>query len=709
MMRAAVIQFPGSNCDRDMAVAIRDITGADTSLVWHRESVLPSGLDLIAIPGGFSYGDYLRSGAMAARSPVMQAVIAAAGRGVPVLGVCNGFQILTEAGLLPGAVMRNAGIRFVCRDVALTVENAQSLFTAGYTAGQQITIPVAHHDGNYFADADTLDQLENEGRVAFRYADTVNGSARAIAGVLNDAGTVRGRAVVTQQTRKYFYDVAERRDQIYYGALDFDLSPDTTLGLGMAYEDVDATPCWGGLPRYKDGSDLKLGRSTCLDPSWNTWRSQRTTVFSDLAHQLNDNWALKVASVYTKNTQDIKYAFASGAVSTGVGTTGMLGSMYDYDQVDYGLDAYVDGKFDAFGRQHELVVGANASRGKKDDFYSVAFLPQRQNVFNPNKHIPEPDDSYFIANSSRGGPVNSLTKQKGLYSILRLKLADPLTLVGGTRVSWYSSDTDYDFINSGTSEHASTKETGQVTPFAGVLLDLNENLTAYASYSDIFTPQGNYRAEDGSTLKPLVGQSYELGIKGAWYDGRLNGAFNLFRNTEEGRAEADYNSVCTASSDGYCYTDSGKVRAQGFEAELSGELIERLQVLAGYTYTQVEYLKRVDENRQDATFSASYVPKHMARVWTNYDLDGALQRWSIGGGVSAQSANHYVDRGSKVMQPGYALWSARIGSRVDEHWTLALNGNNLFDKHYYSSVGAINWGNFYGEPRNLMLTLQGDF
>jgi phosphoribosylformylglycinamidine synthase len=192
MMRAAVIQFPGSNCDRDMAVAIRDITGADTSLVWHRESVLPTGLDLIAIPGGFSYGDYLRSGAMAARSPVMQAVIAAAGRGVPVLGVCNGFQILTEAGLLPGALMRNAGIRFVCRTVGLTVENNQSIFTSGYSAGEKIHIPVAHHDGNFFADDATLDRLEGEGRVAFRYAEPVNGSARNIAGVLNDAGNVLG-------------------------------------------------------------------------------------------------------------------------------------------------------------------------------------------------------------------------------------------------------------------------------------------------------------------------------------------------------------------------------------------------------------------------------------------------------------------------------------------------------------------------------------
>lgn len=189
---SAVITFPGSNCDRDMAVAIEQICGGTVHRVWHGDADLPEGLDFIALPGGFSYGDYLRSGAMAARSPVMQAVVRAAERGVPVLGVCNGFQVLTEAGLLPGALMRNAGIRFVCRDVQLTVENNQSLFTAGYDAGQQITIPVAHHDGNYFADDATLDRLEGQGRVAFRYADDVNGSARNIAGVLNDRGNVLG-------------------------------------------------------------------------------------------------------------------------------------------------------------------------------------------------------------------------------------------------------------------------------------------------------------------------------------------------------------------------------------------------------------------------------------------------------------------------------------------------------------------------------------
>ena len=191
-MKSAVVVFPGSNCDRDLAVAIEAVTGTAPVMVWHRDAVLPAGLDFIALPGGFSYGDYLRSGAMSARSPVMQAVVAAAGEGRAILGVCNGFQVLTEAGLLPGVLMRNAGLDFVCRDVALTVENARTMFTARYDAGSTIRIPVAHHDGNYVADADVLDRLEGEGRVVFRYAEAVNGSARNIAGIINDGGNVLG-------------------------------------------------------------------------------------------------------------------------------------------------------------------------------------------------------------------------------------------------------------------------------------------------------------------------------------------------------------------------------------------------------------------------------------------------------------------------------------------------------------------------------------
>jgi len=196
-VKTAVIVFPGSNCDRDAAVALRNATGQAPAMIWHRDTELPE-LDLIVVPGGFSYGDYLRPGAMAGNSPIMREVTKRAQDGVPTLGICNGFQILAEVGLLPGALMRNAGLKYVCRTVTLRVENSQTLFTAGYDAGQTVDIPIAHHDGNYFADDETLDRLEGDGRVAFRYETTnggdgnPNGSARDIAGIFNETKTVLG-------------------------------------------------------------------------------------------------------------------------------------------------------------------------------------------------------------------------------------------------------------------------------------------------------------------------------------------------------------------------------------------------------------------------------------------------------------------------------------------------------------------------------------
>lgn len=191
-MKTAVIVFPGSNCDRDAAVAIKRVTGAAPAMVWHGESSLPEGLDFIMVPGGFSYGDYLRSGAIAARSPIMADLVRRAEGGMPVLGVCNGFQILIEAGLLPGALMRNAGLRFICEKTPLYVESANTRFTRAYAGTPELVIPIAHHDGNYFADEETLDRLEGEGQVAFRYGNNPNGSARDIAGITNGAGNVLG-------------------------------------------------------------------------------------------------------------------------------------------------------------------------------------------------------------------------------------------------------------------------------------------------------------------------------------------------------------------------------------------------------------------------------------------------------------------------------------------------------------------------------------
>jgi len=190
-MRAAVIVFPGSNCDRDLVVALEQ-AGADVQMVWHKDKELPAGLDLVAVPGGFSFGDYLRCGAIAAQSPICRSVVNFAGKGGYVLGICNGFQILTETGLLPGALLRNADLHYICKYVPLTVQTANSAFTRGYTKGQNIDIPIAHHDGNYNVDPETLARLKGDDRIAFTYGDNPNGSTADIAGVLSENRRVLG-------------------------------------------------------------------------------------------------------------------------------------------------------------------------------------------------------------------------------------------------------------------------------------------------------------------------------------------------------------------------------------------------------------------------------------------------------------------------------------------------------------------------------------
>jgi len=191
-MKTAVIRFPASNCDRDAAVALEKVTGQDVQMIWHRETSLPENIDFVVIPGGFSYGDYLRCGAIASRSPIVKDIVRRAERGLPVAGFCNGFQILTESGLLPGALMRNKNLKFVCRPEKLVVQSNNSRFTSKFEAKSEVTFPVAHHDGNYYADDATLNKLEKDGSVLFRYADNPNGSVRDIAGIVNEAGNVFG-------------------------------------------------------------------------------------------------------------------------------------------------------------------------------------------------------------------------------------------------------------------------------------------------------------------------------------------------------------------------------------------------------------------------------------------------------------------------------------------------------------------------------------
>lgn len=526
-------------------------------------------------------------------------------------------------------------------------------------------------------------------------------------GPLNASGTLRARGLLAMQERDFFYDVGQRSDRIAYAALDYDVSPDTTLGAGISYEKLDATPCFHGLPRYSDGSDPNLDRSTCLGMKWNRWKSERTTLFADLTHKFSEDWTFKASTVFSQNDQDIKYAFAEGSIPLDSTTAplALYSGLFDYDHQDYGVDAYVDGKFRAFGQEHQLIVGMNASRSKHDDRWALIRMTETQDAFNPVSNVAEPDDSYYAPNAYRGGAVPDVSTSKnfGMYANLRMKVADPVTIILGGRLSWY----DYERENAafwGVYSYRHVKDNAKFTPFAAAIFDVTPNVSLYASYAEIFTPQSDYETESGNPLRPVTGTSYELGAKGAWFDDRLNGAINLYRTNRHDLAQTDYASSCPGSSDGYCYINSGDVRAEGFEAELNGQVAPGLELQAGYTFTKTKITRDLSDANEGTVFNG-LTPRHLLRLWANYETG----RFSVGGGVTAQSKIYTLNRGTKITQGGYTVWNTRVGYDLSENWNVAVNVNNLFDKRYYQTIGYTTYGSYYGEPRSFMVTLRAKY
>lgn len=531
-----------------------------------------------------------------------------------------------------------------------------------------------------------------------------------VGGPLNASGTLRGRTVLAMQDRQFFYDVARRDDQIAYGALDYDIDPDTTLGVGIAYERLNATPCFGGLPMYSNGADITLPRSTCLGANWSRWKSERTTGYADLQHRFNANWTLKIAGLYSQNDQHIKYGwgYGGGTVTQGSTSSALISrsGLFDYNQGDYGADAYVDGKFHALGGEHEVILGGNLSHRRALDQFALIVLPETQNVFNPTHTFAEPADSYYTANAYTGSvtPGRTTISQEGLYGNLRLSLARPLKAVLGARVSWYKyRNTNYDY---GSLSQTNMQSNGRFTPFAALLYDVTGNLTAYASYADIFQPQSNLDAS-GKVIQPKTGSNYEIGIKGAWMKGALNGSLNLFRADLNHAAAAISSTLCQASTS--CSIDTGRVRAQGLEAELTGSPIDRMQVMLGYTYTETKVLGTLRDTSLvglDGGVYNSIVPRHLLRSWVDYKLGGKAHRWSFGAGVTAQSATYRVTGGVRYNQGAYALVGARVAYDLTDRWNLSVNGSNLFDTSYYQTISSVV---YYGEPRSFMVTLRGTY
>nr|WP_218646624.1 TonB-dependent siderophore receptor [Pseudomonas umsongensis] len=528
-------------------------------------------------------------------------------------------------------------------------------------------------------------------------------------GPLNQSGTVRGRFVADEDQSDSFIDYEWNKTHSLYGALDFDLREDTTLGLAVSYSDAESRPMIRGLPRYADGKTADVPRSTYTGARWNHSDIDVTTVYTDLEHHFNDDWAFKVGAVRMSETNKAKnqrlQSSGDGLEADGSGVQ-YADFVTDFDATKLGLDMNLIGHFDALSMQHEVMLGGNYSKYTSDDKFARTFNDSTDTIFGIDHDRPEISyEGLLNTPGGRATPSKYDIRQKGLYGSWRVKPFDPLTLVLGSRVSWYDysykSWTQVAFSDVvATNPESTANESGEVTPYAGIIYDLSREWAVYASYTDVFEPQ-TLRDAGGSMLKPVIGSNYEVGLKGELLDGRVNTSLALFRYDQENRAVNDLTSGF-ACDGWYCSTASGKVRSQGLDAEISGEVLSGLQLFAGYTYNTTKYLDDpVDEGK---VFSA-WTPKHMLRAWGDYQFSGDWNRVSTGLGFTTQS--HTLGYEHTFDVPGYTVWSARVGYQLTPEIGLALNANNLFDKHYYTAgYSQLSGNNNFGEPRNMMFSVK---
>lgn len=451
-----------------------------------------------------------------------------------------------------------------------------------------------------------------------RYRTEVDASNR-----LNETGTVRGRVVAAYEDNKSYIDVRDNQRQTFYGVMEADLSDATTWTLGASKQRDDATSDWGSLPAGPNGENLHLPRSTFLSNDWAYWDRDNVSLFTDLTTRFDNGWTSKLAFAKIWAESNTLSSYLSAAKGGGFNQSS---GQYDTTDVQTNLDGSLSGPFRLFGREHELTLGASRRQEKFDQkggFWSKATPIDIYN-FDPGV-IPKPD----IADRTPYQSQNTATEE-GVYAAARFNPIDPLHVIVGSRLSWY----DYD-NRSGTGDY---KVTQQVTPYAGVIYDLNDTYSVYASYTEIFKPQ-TQQDVSGAVLKPMTGESYEVGIKGEYFDGELNASLALFDMTQENRAYAlDTQPASCLATNRTCYEAAGEVRSRGLDAEISGALTPYWQASAAYTLVLSQYVK--DKSFDKGNLFAPNQPKHLFKAATTYHLRGDLEKLRIGADVLAQSETY---------------------------------------------------------------------
>ncbi|WAC00148.1 TonB-dependent siderophore receptor [Pseudomonas putida] len=510
---------------------------------------------------------------------------------------------------------------------------------------------------------------------------------------LNDSGTLRGRVVTSYRGANSYIDDVEEDHGLFYAITEADLSEDTTLTLSFSHQKDQTNNFWGAMPTALNGHHVGYSRSYNPGSDWENKDQEINTVFAEVQQRLANDWKLQVNANYSQQDGTFTGSYQSrwAGLDQPLSRTAYQ-SKHQENQA--GVDGFVSGPFQAFGRTHELVVGAS------------------KRIYDMDTRNYSPYDTNWPLNGGKPNFVHTnnvreVATQEGVYMTTRLSLADPLKLILGGRLDWY----DYDNKESSSADY---KVTRNVTRYAGLIYDLDDHHSVYVSYSDIFNPQ-DYKDASGSPLKPVDGKNYEIGLKGEYFDGALNASVALFRIDQENRAVSQTD-LTGCNDPTNCYVASGEVRSQGIDMELQGALTRNWQVGAGYTYARVHTLKdAANPGNVNQRFDTD-TPEHLFKLTTTYRFEGPLEKLRIGGNISWQSRiynDFTVADGSeyRLVQGSYAVTDLMAGYQVNKHLDLQLNANNVFDRKYYSAVAtSVDYaGDTWGAPRNMMLTAKYSF
>lgn len=507
---------------------------------------------------------------------------------------------------------------------------------------------------------------------------------------LNDDGSVRGRVVGLVQNFDTFMDgIDDNKKRLIYGTLETDLGEQTTVSLGVTWQNVD-TVLSRGLPTFANAQLIDMPRSTMPVMDWNYQELDSKSAFAELEHRGDDDALLKLSLRYLQRTNDAAYLDPS--VPTANGTMNALSvSAFEREDTDNTFDVYYSKPLTWGGQTHNLLIGADYRRSKNEIDYAPynALVGGSINLFNvDHRAIAEP--TFDLTANVSDTEVTSY----GTYTQLRYKVASAWTLIGGGRLSWWESESVANSVPSGFDAHA------EFTPYTAAIFDVTPSIALYTSYNEIFKPQ-NARTSSGDQIEPRTGKQVELGLKGEALEGQFLYTAALYRLTDENRAITDPANVNFS-------IPSGKARAQGFEIDTRGEISARWSLSAGYAYTETEYLRSTPA--QQGQPINSFTPKHSGNLWIHHTVSEQLVRGvQIGFGLRSVS-DFYNGTGTQLVRgPGYTVFQLGASYDITEKYRLGVNVDNLFDKKYWEKVSGITRQNFFGEPRRISVSLRGSF